>query len=222
MSSFVLLLSCLTLKLLLKGLSFRLPFDEAQLEIPDEDKTNPFEDQPQGFINNNPPKNNPIISGKKEGGGGGGGAQRGGRRQQSGGGKGNGRRAQQQKKSQGGRAGGNQGGQKRQKNGKGKFSLPRQGGQLYQTLSMIKASFSIDIFPLATQIKYFLFTFISWFRLMETFLVNLFFLLLIKVALCTGGGGRCPGGNMESCIDACVPLSTQAYASCVRVCGKRC
>merc|ERR1712037_1071419 len=137
----------------------RLPFDEAQLEIPDEDKTNPFPDHPQGFINNNPPKNNPIISGgKKEGGGGG--ARRGGRRQQSGGGggKGNGRRAQQQqgrgqkKKSEGGR--GKQGGQKRPKSGK--------------------------------------------------------------------GGGGCPGGNMENCIDACVPLSTQAYASCVRVCGKRC
>jgi len=42
----------------------RLPFDEAQLEIPDGDKTNPFPEQPQGFINNNPPKNNPVISGK--------------------------------------------------------------------------------------------------------------------------------------------------------------
>merc|ERR1719310_1052725 len=46
----------------------RLPFDEAQLEIPDEDKTNPFPQQPQGFINNNPPKNNPIINGKSNGG----------------------------------------------------------------------------------------------------------------------------------------------------------
>merc|ERR1719429_1060915 len=70
----------------------RLPFDEAQLEIPDEDKTNPFPEQPQGFVNNNPPKNNPIISGKNEGGGGGGGgAQRGGRRQQGNVGRGKGR-----------------------------------------------------------------------------------------------------------------------------------
>ena len=110
---------------------FRLPFDEAQLEIPDEDKTNPFPDQPQGFINNNPPKNNPIISGKKEGGagGGGGGARRGGRRQQGGGGKENGRRAQQQQgRGQGGR--GKQGAQKRQKSGKGKFFLPSRGGQI--------------------------------------------------------------------------------------------
>merc|ERR1712106_548275 len=45
----------------------RLPFAEAQLEIPDEDKTNPFPQQPQGFINNNPPKNNPIISGRNKG-----------------------------------------------------------------------------------------------------------------------------------------------------------
>merc|ERR1712130_1038097 len=139
----------------------RLPFDEAQLEIPDEDKTNPFPEQPQGFINNNPPKNNPIISGKKEGGGGGGGgggARRGGRRQQSGGGGGGKekrRRAQQQTrtKSQGGRG--------------------KQAAQTQRQKS-------------------------------------------------NKGGGDCPGGNMENCIDACVPLSTQAYASCVRVCGKRC
>merc|ERR1719219_1800020 len=42
----------------------RLPFDEAQLEIPEGDKTNPFPQQPQGFINNNPPKNSPLINGK--------------------------------------------------------------------------------------------------------------------------------------------------------------
>ena len=34
-------------------LTFRLPFDEAQIEIPDDDKVED-EDQPQGFINNNP------------------------------------------------------------------------------------------------------------------------------------------------------------------------
>ena len=102
--------------------SFRLPFDEAQLEIPDEDKTNPFPEQPQGFINNNPPKNNPIISGNQGGGGGGGGgARRGGRRQQ-GGGKENRRRPQQaKKKSQGGRSSTNRGATKRQTKGKGKF-----------------------------------------------------------------------------------------------------
>merc|ERR1712037_322759 len=61
----------------------RLPFDEAQLEIPDEDKTNPFPDQPQGFINNNPPKNNPIISGGKKEGGGGGARRGGGRRRRA-------------------------------------------------------------------------------------------------------------------------------------------
>merc|ERR1712106_60037 len=47
----------------------RLPFDEAQLEIPDGDKTNPFPEQPQGFINNNPPKNSPLINGKSGGAG---------------------------------------------------------------------------------------------------------------------------------------------------------
>jgi len=36
----------------------RLPFDEAQIEIPDGDKTG---DGPQGYINNNPKKNNPIL-----------------------------------------------------------------------------------------------------------------------------------------------------------------
>ena len=34
-------------------LNLRLPFDEAQIEIPDDDKVED-EDQPQGFINNNP------------------------------------------------------------------------------------------------------------------------------------------------------------------------
>ena len=48
--------------------SIRLPFDEAQLEIPDQDKTDPFEKQPQGFINNNPAKNNPNARGKSGGG----------------------------------------------------------------------------------------------------------------------------------------------------------
>ena len=46
----------------------RLPFDEEQLEIPDNDKTDPFEKQPQGFINNNPAKNSPLVNGKKSGG----------------------------------------------------------------------------------------------------------------------------------------------------------
>merc|ERR1719427_2488095 len=47
----------------------RLPFDEAQLEIADEDKEE-TDDQPQGFINNNPRKNNPILrnSSNKSGG----------------------------------------------------------------------------------------------------------------------------------------------------------
>ena len=44
------------------GTVCRLPFDEAQIEIPDGDKSG--DEQPQGFINNNPPKNNPIINGK--------------------------------------------------------------------------------------------------------------------------------------------------------------
>ena len=50
--------------------TFRLPFDEEQLEIPDNDKTDPFEKQPQGFINNNPRKNNPNVNGKNKNGGG--------------------------------------------------------------------------------------------------------------------------------------------------------
>merc|ERR1719150_2496122 len=47
----------------------RLPFDEAQLEIADQDKTDPFEKQPQGFINNNPAKNSPVVNGKSKSGG---------------------------------------------------------------------------------------------------------------------------------------------------------
>merc|ERR1712111_120490 len=58
----------------------RLPFDEAQLEIPDQDKSDPFEKQPQGFINNNPAKNNPNVRGGSGGNRGGSG-----RKQQSGG-----------------------------------------------------------------------------------------------------------------------------------------
>ena len=65
---------------------YRLPFDEAQLEIPDNDKTDPFEKQPQGVINNNPAKNNPNAKPKAKSGGGGGAKDRGGRRQQAGGG----------------------------------------------------------------------------------------------------------------------------------------
>jgi len=41
----------------------RLPFDEAQLEVPQEDKTG--DNQPQGFINNNPRKNNPAVKSSK-------------------------------------------------------------------------------------------------------------------------------------------------------------
>ena len=100
----------------------RLPFDEAQLEIPDNDKTDPFEKQPQGFINNNPAKNNPNAKPKAKSGGGGGAKDRGGRRQQAGGGgrntaaaSGGGRRQQprQQQQQQQGRKQGAKGGAKR-------------------------------------------------------------------------------------------------------------
>ncbi|XP_023328701.1 uncharacterized protein LOC111701586 [Eurytemora carolleeae] len=49
----------------------RLPFDEAQIEIPDGDKEG--EEPAQGFVNNNPRKNNPALktsSGQSSGGGG--------------------------------------------------------------------------------------------------------------------------------------------------------
>ena len=101
-------------------LVYRLPFDEAQLEIPDNDKTDPFEKQPQGFINNNPAKNNPNAKPKAKSGGGA--KDRGGRRQQAGGGgrntaaaSGGGRRQQprQQQQQQQGRKQGAKGGAKR-------------------------------------------------------------------------------------------------------------
>ena len=99
-------------------LDCRLPFDEAQLEIPDNDKTDPFEKQPQGFINNNPAKNNPNAKPKAKSGGGA--KDRGARRQQAGGGgrntaaaSGGGRRQQQRQQQQQGRKQGAKGGAKR-------------------------------------------------------------------------------------------------------------
>lgn len=41
----------------------RLPFDPEQLEIPDEDKTADFPQQPQGLVNNDPRQNNPLVAG---------------------------------------------------------------------------------------------------------------------------------------------------------------
>jgi len=35
--------------------------------------------------------------------------------------------------------------------------------------------------------------------------------------------GACPGGNLDSCIDACIPIKkVAAYGACVTVCGNRC
>ena len=37
------------------------------------------------------------------------------------------------------------------------------------------------------------------------------------------GGGSCPGGNIDACVDACVPIQKlNGYRSCVTQCGKRC
>ena len=87
--SFAILTFCNFLR---KVASLRLPFDEAQLEIPDQDKSDPFEKQPQGFINNNPAKNNPNVRGGSGGNRGSSGVRGGsgskggsGRKQQSGG-----------------------------------------------------------------------------------------------------------------------------------------
>ena len=45
----------------------RLPFDPEQLEIPGEDRTSDFPQQPQGFINNDPRQNNPLVAGGGKG-----------------------------------------------------------------------------------------------------------------------------------------------------------
>jgi hypothetical protein len=42
-----------------------------------------------------------------------------------------------------------------------------------------------------------------------------------------GGGNAnasgCPGGNLDSCIEACIPIKqVRAYGACVEQCGKRC
>lgn len=38
-----------------------------------------------------------------------------------------------------------------------------------------------------------------------------------------GKGGVCPGGSLDTCIEACVPVKkVRAYGACVKVCGKRC
>ena len=95
----------------------RLPFDEEQLEIADQDKTDPFEKQPQGYINNNPAKNSPVVNGKSKsgggaGGGGGGGGSRGGSKGGTGGRNRGGKRQQQ---SSGGRRQGGTSGKQRQR-----------------------------------------------------------------------------------------------------------
>jgi hypothetical protein len=48
----------------------RLPFDPEQLEIPAEDKSADFPDQPQGLVNNDPRQNNPLVAGGAGGKGG--------------------------------------------------------------------------------------------------------------------------------------------------------
>lgn len=38
-----------------------------------------------------------------------------------------------------------------------------------------------------------------------------------------GSGSGCPGGNLDSCIDACIPIKkVAAYGACVTVCANRC
>ena len=97
----------------------RLPFDEEQLEIADQDKTDPFEKQPQGYINNNPAKNSPVVNGKsKSGGGPGGGAggARGGSKGGTGGSAGGRNRGgKRQQQSSGGRRQGGTSGKQRQR-----------------------------------------------------------------------------------------------------------
>ena len=48
----------------------RLPFDPEQLEIPAEDKSADFPNQPQGLVNNDPRQNNPLVAGGGAGKGG--------------------------------------------------------------------------------------------------------------------------------------------------------
>ena len=45
-----------------RGWSCRLPFDPEQLEIPAEDQSADFPQQPQGLVNNDPRKNNPLVA----------------------------------------------------------------------------------------------------------------------------------------------------------------
>lgn len=160
----------------------RLPFDEAQLEIDNEDKEE-NEDQPQGFINNNPRKNNPSIrkSGNNKSGG---------SKSTSGGGntnssaekrtnntrtntgnkrtngnsnnRSNGNNNNKRKSSSNGRGGGNK------NNQQPKLNSRKQNGS-------------------------------------------------------GGSESECPGGNLDSCIDACIPIKkVAAYGACVTVCGSRC
>ena len=157
----------------------RLPFDEAQLEIPDEDKTNPFPQQPQGFINNNPPKNNPIISGRNKGGNGGkrNGGRTGGRNgsRTTGGGSGSRRNGQQNKGSRN-----NARNTSQRRPASGKASGARGGGGGYGKGAKGR-NFN------------------------------------------SNRGGTCPGGNIDACVDACVPIQKlNGYRACVSQCGKRC
>ena len=135
----------------------RLPFDEAQLEIPDNDKTDPFEKQPQGFINNNPAKNNPNAKPKAKAKSGGGAKDRGGRRQQAGGGgrntaaaSGGGRRQQQRQQQQQGRKQGAKGGAKRRPaGGSGGGNCP--GGDVASCVAACEEVGRVEVFTVCVK-----------------------------------------------------------------------
>eukprot|EP00092_Neocalanus_flemingeri_P021519 GFUD01023337.1.p1 GENE.GFUD01023337.1~~GFUD01023337.1.p1 ORF type:complete len:260 (+),score=78.26 GFUD01023337.1:29-808(+) len=144
----------------------RLPFDEAQLEIPEGDISDPFPQQPQGFINNNPPKNNPIAKGNS------GGAQNSG-----------GKEAASKVAEVPRRQGSPSRNTNKARPNKGKRPSTRTGSAKKKSGS--RSSSSTRGGP--------------------------------------GGGGSCPGGDVDACVAACEAVSQlKAYTACVKQCGKRC
>ena len=122
----------------------RLPFDEAQLEIPDNDKTDPFEKQPQGFINNNPAKNNPNAKPKAKSGGGA--KDRGGRRQQAGGGR---KQPQRQQQQQGRKQGAKGGAKRRPAGGSGGGNCP--GGDVASCVAACEEVGRVEAFTVCVK-----------------------------------------------------------------------
>jgi len=171
----------------------RLPFDEAQLEIDEADKEEK-DDQPQGFINNNPRKNNPIL--RKSGGSKSENSNRSNTKNKNG----NKRPSSSSNRKSSSNSNKRPSSNSNRRSGGNSNKRPsgngnrRSGGNKNNTHA--RKSSSNGRKSNSTSRKQ------------------------------NGSGGKsgaCPGGNLDSCIDACIPIKkVAAYGACVTVCGNRC